>query len=228
MFQTHLTDQGSCGGLPHPWWAREQGSLKPWSIIFPSELTKPRCYTGKQHKATAMYYVCTESRVTDWALDGICFTPGGLEAPALWFLYQFFSQCSSLLAQLCSPCCPITVFRECGRYLSTHSRLPSSPVVSGAGSGEGEEARPRSLRATWPARRPAGVPLSPDFLLRPCASSVFDGLGVWGDLEFPLEGEIFWALGVPFWLGGVLVFEALHYLTESKQIAQNRSLKINH
>lgn len=58
-------------------------------------------------------------------------SPAGFASP-LWFLCQLFSHLSSLLAQLCSPCCPMRFFRLRGRYLSTHSKLlPSSSAAEG-------------------------------------------------------------------------------------------------
>lgn len=74
-----------------------------------------------------------------------------------------------------------------------------------------EDGRPSSLRAVWAEPRPGGVPPSLVLTVWPRALLVLDGLGVWGDVELPLEGEIFWAGGVllELLLGGVLVFEAL-------------------
>lgn len=47
-FQTDLTDQGSCGGLPHPRGSREQGSFVSCSVIFPSsKLSEPCDYTAR-------------------------------------------------------------------------------------------------------------------------------------------------------------------------------------
>lgn len=143
------------------------------------------------------------------------YLPGGFRLPPPWCLCQLCNHRSSLLAQLCSPCWPITAFRERGRYLSTHSRASPSPLCRGADVSVGEddereEERLSSRRAVWPEPLPAGVRPALVLEVWPWPRSVFDGLGVWGDVELPFEGEIFWAVGVLLEAFlGVRVFEAL-------------------
>lgn len=73
-----------------------------------------------------------------------------------------------------------------------------------------EEERLSSRRAVGPEPLPAGVRPSLVLEVWPWPRLVFDGLGVWGDVELPLEGEIFWDFGVLLEaLLGVLVFEPL-------------------
>lgn len=55
-FHADLADQGSRGGLSHPWRAGEQSSFESWAIVFPSKLTKPsRCIeeSRKEHRQTS-------------------------------------------------------------------------------------------------------------------------------------------------------------------------------
>lgn len=78
------------------------------------------------------------------------------------------------------------------------------------------EPRPSPRRACEPAPLPGGVALVPACARpRPWDWPVLEGLGVWGDLELPLDGEIFWALGVLLegWLVGVLLFDTLFWNT---------------
>lgn len=99
--------------------------------------------------------------------------------------------------------------------MSTHSSASSSPVCCGAGVSVGEEdqleaERPSSRRAVCPEPLPGGVRPSLVLEVWPWPRLVLEGLGLWGDVEFPFEGEIFWAVGVLLEaLLGVLVFEAL-------------------
>ncbi|TNN69394.1 hypothetical protein EYF80_020395 [Liparis tanakae] len=150
------------------------------------------------HFLRGAYETHTDSHITQRAQsERNRLLPAGLEEPPLWCLLQLCSQRSSLLAQLWSPCWPITAFRERGRYLSTHSRLTSSPAADGDDfpgaeddeEEEEEEERPSSRRAVGPEPLPGGVP--PLLVLAPWPSArpVFDGLGV-ASLELALTGAV--------------------------------------
>ena len=100
--------------------------------------------------------------------------------------------------------------------MSTQRRPSSFTTAAREDEEEEEEAgglRPRPRRTPEAAPRPGGVALVPALPSPPRARDwpVLEGLGVWGDLELPLEGETFWALGgvLEGWLAAVRLLDTL-------------------
>ena len=166
---THLTCQRGGGGLAHPRGPRQQCCLELRPVTACKACKQWMGWSGLHQDRQGPF--CTSRDSPHPPVGFFCAPPSD---PTPWCLPQSFNHCSSLLAQLRGPCCPITPFRLVGRYLSTHNIHPpegageTPPTEGGVGEattpGEGGRATTlASLTSTGSvlaaAVRPAPFPL---------------------------------------------------------------------